>query len=320
MKPAQATTSPLDSAFEVTTAHAWRESVGALIAGNSRLMFAASCALAAPLLSVIGMESIGFHMWGRSGCGKTLALRVANSVAGGPPLPMHMASSTYANSRMLERKQFVVGMAGDSITAAAHCDRVLAVDDAGSEVLPQFAFLLSGNAPAAPSLSWRLLLLSAGQGASFGDVERMAMLPMDAGAGMGGLSFLHGMESAADLARAIEQGATAHGTGAVARLFTNWAQAQSSPLVRRIREGASFLATSFVTEAGSATQRACNGFELDGGGDRVGRMAGRFALVGMAGAMATEAGLTGWAYGDSEAAAKACFDAWLKSSPSGARA
>lgn len=318
MKQAQANTSPLDSAFDVTTAHAWRESVGALCAGNSRLMFAASCALAAPLLSMVGMESIGFHIWGRSGCGKTLALRVANSVAGGPPRPMHMAASTYISTAMLERKQFVVGMAGDCITAAAHCDRVLTVDDAGSEVLPHVSFLLAGSAPNAPSLAWRLLLLSAGGRAPFDGVDRLAMLPMDAGAGMGGLSFLHGMASAADLARAIEQSAAAHGTGAVLRLFTSWVQGQPSTITRRIREGASFLATSFLTDAGAAAHCGCNGLALDGGADRMGRVAGRFALVGMAGALATEAGLTGWAYGDSEAAAKGCFDAWLKSSPSGA--
>jgi putative DNA primase/helicase len=37
----------------------------------------------------------------------------------------------------------------------------------------------------------------------------------------------------------------------------------------------------------------------------------RFALVGAAGEMATEAGLTGWPTGESERAARACFNAWL---------
>ena len=41
-------------------------------------------------------------------------------------------------------------------------------------------------------------------------------------------------------------------------------------------------------------------------------MAARFAIVGVAGALATEAGLTGWDEGESEDAAKACFDAWLQ--------
>jgi len=38
---------------------------------------------------------------------------------------------------------------------------------------------------------------------------------------------------------------------------------------------------------------------------------GRFALVGVAGELATECGLTGWEPGEAERGAKACFDAWL---------
>jgi len=41
------------------------------------------------------------------------------------------------------------------------------------------------------------------------------------------------------------------------------------------------------------------------------RVAARFALVAMAGELATEAGLTGWDASESEWAARACFDAWL---------
>jgi putative DNA primase/helicase len=37
----------------------------------------------------------------------------------------------------------------------------------------------------------------------------------------------------------------------------------------------------------------------------------RFALVGAAGEIATAAGLTGWPAGESERAARACFQSWL---------
>ena len=40
-------------------------------------------------------------------------------------------------------------------------------------------------------------------------------------------------------------------------------------------------------------------------------MAAYFALVGVAGEMATDAGLTGWPVGESERAATTCFNAWL---------
>jgi putative DNA primase/helicase len=48
-----------------------------------------------------------------------------------------------------------------------------------------------------------------------------------------------------------------------------------------------------------------------GASGQVERVGARFALVGAAGELATEAGLTGWQRGESERAAKACFDAWL---------
>jgi putative DNA primase/helicase len=44
---------------------------------------------------------------------------------------------------------------------------------------------------------------------------------------------------------------------------------------------------------------------------QVERVGARFALVGAAGELATAAGLTGWPVGESERAARACFNAWL---------
>ena len=45
---------------------------------------------------------------------------------------------------------------------------------------------------------------------------------------------------------------------------------------------------------------------------QVARVATRFALVGMAGELATTAGITGWAVGEAIAAARTCFAAWLE--------
>jgi putative DNA primase/helicase len=46
---------------------------------------------------------------------------------------------------------------------------------------------------------------------------------------------------------------------------------------------------------------------------QVSRVATRFALVGLAGEMATIAGITGWAEGEATEAAAACFNDWLAS-------
>jgi putative DNA primase/helicase len=52
----------------------WRESVGRMCSGNSRLLFAASCAFAGPLLGLIDAQFGGFHLNGLTSSEKTTAL------------------------------------------------------------------------------------------------------------------------------------------------------------------------------------------------------------------------------------------------------
>ena len=60
----------------------WKREVAARCAGNSRLAFAVSAALTAPLLYPFSAESGGFHLQGASSIGKTTALLVGGSVWG----------------------------------------------------------------------------------------------------------------------------------------------------------------------------------------------------------------------------------------------
>ena len=69
--------------IERGTLNEWQQKVTALAIGNSRLCFALSLALAAPLLSLVGMEGGGFHLKGESTDGKTTIMLAAASVYGG---------------------------------------------------------------------------------------------------------------------------------------------------------------------------------------------------------------------------------------------
>jgi len=60
----------------------WQNSVGRLVAGHSRPMFAVATAFAAPLLKLLNAEGGGFNLRGSSSIGKTTALRAAASVWG----------------------------------------------------------------------------------------------------------------------------------------------------------------------------------------------------------------------------------------------
>ena len=62
----------------------WRDSIGRLVSGNSRLVFVISTALAPTLAKLVGEDSGGFHFRGASSSGKSTALKVAASVWGNP--------------------------------------------------------------------------------------------------------------------------------------------------------------------------------------------------------------------------------------------
>lgn len=296
--------SQMENTFRVRKdAAAWRDRIGALCAGNSRLVFAVACAFAGPLLRPASMESGGFHLRGDSSSGKTTALRLAASVNGGPSYMQRWRTTDNALEAI----------------AAQHCDALLILDELAQvegKVAGECAYMLAneqskaratrGGAPRA-RLSWRLLFLSAGElgladhmaegmkRARTGQEVRMADIPADAGAGMGTFENTHGHASPAAFASHLTREAQAcHGAPGLA--FIEWACTNWATLPRRLREGVQALTAQWAP---------------DGASGQVQRVAARFALVAMAGELATEAGLTGWDACESEWAARACFDAWL---------
>jgi len=297
-----------DNAVENTfrtkgTAEQWRDRVGALCVGNSRMAFAVACAFAGPLLRPMGMESGGFHYRGDSSSGKTTALKLAASVYGGANYLQRWRSTDNA----LEA------------TAAQHSDCLLILDELAQidpKTAGECAYMLAneqGKARATrggtprPRQVWRLLFLSAGElgladhmaegqkRTRTGQEVRMADIPADAGAGMGAFEDLHGLDGGAAFAKHI----TGHAQtvyGAPGRAWLTWLTTNSGTLKASIRTASNALAAQLIPKDSSG---------------QVERVGARFALVGAAGELATAAGLTGWPVGESERAATACFNAWL---------
>lgn len=283
----------------------WVQRIGRLCAGNSRMVFAVSCAFAGPLMRPAGMESGGFHLRGGSSSGKTTAAKIAASVFGGPDYMQRWRTTDNA----LE------------IVAAQHCDSLLILDELSQvdgKVAGDCAYMLAneqsknragrgGAAMAKARLTWRLLFLSTGElslsdhmaeggkRSRAGQDVRMADIPAETGKSTGAFENLHGQANASELSQLLVREA-ASCYGAVGYAFLQWACANAPTLGHRVREAVSLLSGSWIPANASG---------------QVARVAARFALVGIAGAMATEAGLTGWDEGESEDAAKACFDAWL---------
>lgn len=296
--------SPAPHAFKVKgTAAQWREQVGALCRGNSRLLFAVSVAFAAPLLHLVGGESGGFHFRSNSSDGKTTALRVACSVCG--------------DGSYMQRWRATDN--GLEALAMQHCDALLALDELAQldpRAAGEVAYMLangSGKARAARTGGarersfWRVLFLSAGEislaqhMAEAGKVTRagqeirLADIPADAGAGLGAWEELHGQANGAEFSRAIEQAARKyHGAALVA--FLKELTKGNTSLPEQLREAQKRFEARYLTDNASGQAR---------------RVADRFALVGMGGELATAWGLTGWQEGEAMGAAGLCFQAWL---------
>ncbi|OZB52908.1 MAG: hypothetical protein B7X38_06665 [Stenotrophomonas sp. 14-69-23] len=285
------------------TLDGWREHVAKPCAGNSRLVLSLSAGFAGPCLGLLGMDGGGFHLRGKSSCGKSTALQVAASLFG---------SQSYVRT-WRTTDNALEGLAG------LHSDLLLVLDEIG-QLAPkhaaQVAYLLGngqGKARAARDGSpralptWRVLFLSAGEiGLSdlvtqsgekvrAGQEVRVIDLPADAGAGLGLFDHVPGGMAASVFAEALKAAAAkhyGHGLRAFLRALVADPEKSRAELVD--------MRDKITCELAS--------------GDAVGqvrRVAQRFALVAAAGELATAYGLTGWATGEALRAASACFSAWL---------
>jgi putative DNA primase/helicase len=285
----------------------WQTGVSKLCRGNSRLLFAVSCAFAAPLLKLVRIGNGGFHYRGLSTVGKTTALIAAGSVFGGRT-DVDFTQTWRATANGLESQ------------AALHNDCLLPLDEIG-QVLPKeiseaVYFLGNGQGKqrstktggARTINSFRVLLLSTGE-RSIGEViesagtiargghtVRLAEVPADAGRSLGIFDTLHEYPGGAELSAAIAAGAKSF-YGTPIRAFLGHVVTQTDTIIRSLNEARHHFVKENLPRASSP---------------EVERILNLFGHVAAAGELATELTVTGWTPGDATWAAKACFDAHLK--------
>lgn len=285
------------------TAAEWAQHVGRYCAGNSRLVFCVSLALAAPLLNLIGVNGGGYHLKGESTDGKTTTMKVAASVCGGPDF----WKTWRATGNALE------GIALRRNDAALMLDEISEVD--GKEA-SRIAYMLGNGqgkararvdgSPREPA-AWTLLFLSTGEisitehaaeagagktGAGVG--VRMVQIPSDTGE-HGAFENLHGMEGGKVFAEYLEQTCKQY-HGAPFREWLRWLAANLTETANRARTMKKEYERTLLPKDS---------------GKQVGRIVDRFALLAVAGELASEAGITGWQPGEAYNAARSCLAAWL---------
>lgn len=284
----------------------WNAQIGKMAVGNSRLVFAISIALAAPMAALVDEDSGGFNLRGASSCGKSTALKVAASVWGRPDRYCRNwratangleGLATMHNDALLildELSQIQAGEAGDAAYMLANGQGKARAGRAGEtrqSARWRLLFLSAGE------ISLATLMESAGKQANAGQEIRLADIPADAGAGLGLFESIHSASTSAAFAEALaESSVKAHGELGVAWL--ELLVERRSELTVSLRPMLQSLVSAMVP-AGSSGQ--------------ISRVARRFALVGIAGEIAAGAGLVDWPDGEASASAINCFRAWLES-------
>ncbi|HUW80495.1 MAG TPA: DUF927 domain-containing protein, partial [Acidocella sp.] len=294
----------------------WRGAVAALTVSNSRLVFSISCAFAGPLLDLTGEDGGGFNLKGQSRVGKTTALRVAASVWGGEP---GIGAAAYI------RAWRATGNALEGI-ASMHSDTLLCLDEMGqvdAKELGEISYMLAngqgktradrGGAIRQQS-RFRVLFISTGEvgladknaegkkTTKAGQEVRFVDIAADAGVGLGIFETLHQSDNAAEFAEELRQGTRqAFGTAGPAFVASLLAGMKADPeFIMRLAERVDEVIFGWLTPYPDAT-------------GQVRSVAKRFAMVAVAGELATEADLTGWPPGEAVESCGRLFRSWLSS-------
>jgi putative DNA primase/helicase len=285
----------------------WQAGVANLCVGNELLVFATSIALASPTLNLLSKDSGGFHLHGLSSTGKSTALFVASSVWGFPVQTWRTTDNALED------------------TAERHNDTLLPLDEL-SQVDPrkaaEVAYML-GNGEGKQRLTqsitpqrkktWRLLLLSTGEITLAGHAEsvgqtpkagtevRMVNIDADAGHGMGLFRNVHSCSEPSAFADMLKTKAK-ESQGTAGPAFVAWIIAHYDDTVETLKRLIKEFKDKHVQPGSSG---------------EVYRVAERFAVVGAAGELATQAGITGWSQGTAIDSAAWCYKSWLSTRSTG---
>mgnify|MGYP000920925909 FL=1 len=282
----------------------WRDAVARELADFDLPVFAVSCAFAGPLLEPLRIESGGFHFEGLTSTGKTTAQRWALSVWGN----YRDLMQTWNGTRV-----------GVELVTAAYSDTLLVLDEIGQadpRAVGEIVYLICnefgrtrGNARLMhrANLRWRALLLSSGEKSltqimagpggyppAAGQETRLAHVPADVD-GCGVLTGLKDPGARKELLATITAGAKVN-HGHAGRAFLNRLTAPDG-----LPDPDEAVGQVKALAASWAGPDSTN--EID-------RVALRFALVGFAGELASEWGITGWPAGRALEAARAMFMRW----------
>lgn len=311
---------------EKGTLEEWQANVATPALHSSRLVFSLSVALAAPLLQILDLPCVTFHLNGTSGYGKSCLLTAAASVFGG--------------------KERITGWDktknGFEAVATQYNNQLLIIDEIGqgeSEALNNVAYQLNNgvgrdrmtrNTKLRKAARWSLIALSAGEftleemkrlksrngraHTATGERVRFICIPCDAGKGLGVLDSLPGgvtddkADNDARRVALMAQISSDKATGVAGRDYL-------MHLMQDVRDNG---CEAFQKQYHELEEEFIARVSRKGIAPTERRVIRHFAAVAFAGELGIEYGLFGdaWKTKDALDGAIACFEAWRTSDES----
>ena len=280
----------------------WQE-LCKLVEPHALAVLSFSCAFAGQLVTPLNVESGGFHIYGSSTDGKSTITKASCSVWGNPK---YISKSWRTTDNALENE------------AELRNDNFLNLDELRQAVpraVSDIVYMLTGGQGKARSTKvgknkeskqFTLMYTSTGEVTleehlRRGNIEldaglllRFAHLPSDAGKGYGVFNSINYGTQAQDIGNRINELSSLH----YGHAGIKWLDYLTSDKEQVIHQ-AQVLFEQFIQQQSK---------KLNGQASRVLR---RFALVAVAGELATQANITGWQTGRAFEALQHCFNTWF---------
>lgn len=283
----------------------WQE-LSRLIEPHSLAVLAFSCAFSGQLVTPLAIESGGFHIYGTSTDGKSTITKASCSVWGNPEhisKPWKTTDNALENEAELRNDGFL-NLDELRLAAAKDASNILYMLTSGqgkarstkagkNKDSKQFALMYTstGEITLEDHLRRGNIELDAGL------LLRFAHLSSDAGKGYGVFECINYGSNPSDLGNRIKELAAKHYGHAGIKWLEYLTSAKKDAVMQKAQE----LLDSFIEQHTQAKNGQAN------------RVLRRFALVAVAGELATLAGITGWQQGRAFEAVAQCFNSWLGS-------
>lgn len=281
---------------QLGTLEQWQQHISHNCIGNPLLLFQTSIGFAGPLLKKCHLDYAGFHIFGDSSKGKSTGHKIAASIWGGEGF----------------RKSWKATGNGLEAAAVLFNDGLLALDELGdsdAREVNQIIYALGNGTgkqranvrgTARPVHKWRIVLLSNGEktleshfqekGLSVKAGQSVRLLQIPVFGNYGAFDELHGMKDG--------------------RLFSDTLQKNTSDYYGAA--GIAYLEklVNDNQDFGGLLEEAIKHFISENMQPQEYRAARAFALIALAGELATEYQVTGWSKTMALAAALKCFEQW----------